>query len=104
MSMIIQFVFRPLPGADLPAVIEMAKAGAKMWKKHGAKDVSLWAVSVGETGNMAVTVPFESYADYGKCYDAMLADSDFRVWQAGLAKAGMSEWVRGNIARKIAIE
>ena len=37
----IQYVFRPNPGCDLPALIELVKEAAVLWRKHGA-DVSLW--------------------------------------------------------------
>jgi hypothetical protein len=104
MTMIAQFVFRARPGSDVSSVIESAKTGGEFWKKHGAADVSLWAVTVGEMGNLALTVAFESYSQYGKCYDAMLADVDFRKWQADLVKLGLSEWVRGNVARKIPLD
>ncbi|MDB5853538.1 MAG: hypothetical protein JWR22_1579 [Herminiimonas sp.] len=104
MTMIAQFVFKARPGSDMPSVMESAKAGGKFWKKHGAADVSLWAVTVGEMGNLALTVAFESFSAYGKCYDAMLADPDFRKWQAELVRMGLSDWVRGNVARQIPFE
>jgi hypothetical protein len=104
MSIMLQYVFKPLPGSDLARIIEHAQIAAKLWKKHGAKEVSLWNISNGEIGNLAFTVPFENYSDYGRCYDALLADPDFRKWQVDLVKAGLSEWVRSNIARRINLE
>lgn len=103
MTMIIQHVFKVRPGADMLAVIENAKVAAMPWKKHGAEP-SLWSATVGEVGNMAFTAPFASYADYGKCFDALLADPEFRKWQVDVTKAGMAEWVRTNIARQISLE
>ena len=104
MSIMLQFVFKPVPGSDLAQIIEHARAGSVLWKKHGAKEVSLWAISCGEMGNLAFTVPFDTYSDYGKCYDSLLTDPDFRRWQAESVKAGLSEWVRGNIARRVQME
>ena len=57
----IQYVFRPNPGCDLPALIELVKEAAVLWRKHGA-DVSLWSVQVGEVGNMSLAARFESSA------------------------------------------
>ena len=104
MSIVLQFVFKPVPGSDLTQIIEHARVGATLWKKHGAKEVSLWTISCGEMGNLAFTVPFDTYSDYGKCYDSLLTDLDFRRWQAELVKAGLSEWVRGNIARRVQMD
>ena len=56
MSMSLQFVFKPLPGSDIAKIIETAKVAAMLWKKHGATDASLWAVTAGDAGNMAFTV------------------------------------------------
>jgi hypothetical protein len=58
---VIQYVFRPNPGADMPALMELIKEGATLWKKHGA-DVSLWATQVGEIGNLRFVARFESSA------------------------------------------
>ena len=104
MSIVLQFVFKPVPGSDLAQIIEHAKVVARLWKKHGAKEVSLWTVSTGEMGNMAFTVPFETYSEYGKCIDALHVDPEFRKWQAESIKTGMTEWVRGNIARKVPLD
>jgi hypothetical protein len=104
MAMVAQFVYKPRPGSDMASVIETSKVAAKLWKKHGASDVSLWAVTVGEMGNLAFAVAFESFSAYGKCYDAMMGDADFRKWQAETIKGGLVEWVRGNVARKVPLD
>ena len=67
MPIVLQFVFKPVPGSDLTQIIEHAKVVSKLWQKHGAKDASLWTVYAGEMGNMVFTVPFENYSEYGKC-------------------------------------
>ena len=88
----------------MASVIKTSKVAAKLWKKHGASDVSLQAVIVGEMGNLAFTVTFESFSACGTCYDAMMGDADFRKWQADAIKGGLIEWVGGNAARKVAID
>lgn len=103
MAMIIQYVFKVRPGADIPAIVESAKVSAKLWKKHGGEP-SLWIITAGELGNMAFTVPFASYSDYGKCYDSLIADPEFIKWNADNTKAGNAEWVRTNVARQIPLD
>jgi hypothetical protein len=76
----IQFVFRPNPGSNLPAILELAKESANLWKKHGAAEVSLWVVQVGEIGNMAFIVRSESTAKLGATIDALNADPAFVDW------------------------
>jgi hypothetical protein len=57
----LQYVFAPTPGADLPALLGLIKESADLWRKHGAQ-VSVWSVQVGEVGNMA------KYAVYGRFF------------------------------------
>lgn len=104
MPMSLQFVIKPLPGSDLLKIIESAKVSAKLWKKHGATDVTLWAVTAGEVGNMAFTVQFENFTSYGASYDKLSADPEFRKWQSDVAKLGMTEWVSGNVARAVPLD
>ena len=104
MTMLLQFVFKPLPGSDLSAIVTTAKEAARLWKKHGAADASLWTVAVGEMGNLAFTVHFEDFTSYGTCYDSLLKDADFRKWQMDVVKQGMTEWVRGSVARKMSLD
>lgn len=67
---VLRYVFKPNPGADLPALIGLIKEAAGMWREHGA-EVSLWSVQVGEIGNMAFTARFESSAKLGATLDAI---------------------------------
>jgi hypothetical protein len=61
----------------------------------------LWSVAVGEIGNLAFSAEFESFAEYGKCYDALSADPVFQAWRAKNQESGVSEWVRSNLLREI---
>jgi len=69
---LVQYVFKPNPGCDMLALLESAKESAAIWRKHGAQ-VSLWSVQVGEIGNMAFTVRFDSTAKLGAALDGGLS-------------------------------
>jgi len=96
------FVFRPNPGADYKALMALVKEGAEMWRKAGAA-VSLWTISVGEVGNMVFAARFESFDGYAKCMEKLTADPAFLAWQQKNLAAGLSTWVRSNLAREIPI-
>ena len=100
MAIIVQYVFRALPGKSIDKVVENMSAGAKLWKKHGASP-RIWAVAVGEVGNFAFSAEFKSAAEYGKCYDALTADPAFQKWRATNQESGVAEWVRSNLLREI---
>lgn len=99
---VLQYVFRPNPGTNLPDLIGLIKEGAAMWRKHGA-DVSLWSVQVGEVGNMTFVARFESTAKLGATLDALNGDPNFVTWRAKNLQAGMASWVRSNQAYEIPI-
>ena len=80
----LQYVFAPTPGADLPALLGLIKESADLWRKHGAQ-VSVWSVQVGEVGNM------------------VNADPAFAAWRVKNIKAGLASWVRSNQAYEIPI-
>ena len=98
----IQFVFRPNPGSNLPTILELAKEAAGLWRKQGA-EVSLWTVQVGEIGNMAFMVRAESTAKLGTIIDALNADQAFMEWRAKSLRSGLSQWVRSNQAYEVPI-
>jgi len=98
----IQYVFRPNPGCDLPALIELVKEAAVLWRKHGA-DVSLWSVQVGEVGNMSLAARFESSAKLGATLEALNNDPAFTAFRVKNLKAGLATWVRSNQAYEIPI-
>ena len=76
---IVQYVFKPNPGSDMLALLEMIKEGAGIWRRHGA-EVSLWGVQVGEIGNIAFTARFESTAKLGATLDALNNDPAMATW------------------------
>jgi len=100
MTIAVQYVFKAIPGKSLSVLVESSKEGAALWKKHGASP-RIWAVAVGEIGNMAFTAQFESFAEYGKCYDALIADPAFQAWRIKNSELGAGEWVRSNLLREM---
>lgn len=100
MSSVIQYVYKPNPGADMQALVELTKEATALWKKHGA-EVSLWAVQVGEIGNMVFAARFESSAKLGATLDALNSDPAFSAWRAKSVKSGLASWVRSNQAYEI---
>lgn len=100
---IAQFVFRPNPGADLSEVVGLAKDAAKIWREHGAQDVNLWAVQLGEVGNLAFVVRCDSAAKLGAAIEGVNSDPAFAAWRAKSLKSGMSTWVRSNQLYEIPI-
>ena len=44
-------------------LMALVAESASIWRKHGA-EVSVWAVSTGEIGNMVFTTRYESYEAY----------------------------------------
>ena len=99
-----RYVLRPNPGADLAAIIETLKAGAALWKKHGAPNPQLWGVAAGELGNYVLTVQFENATEYAKVTDPLSADPEFRRWQANNVQSGAFEWVRSNLMRELPLD
>jgi hypothetical protein len=100
MAVVVQYVFRAVPGKSQAKLMESMKAGAALWKKHGASP-RLWSVALGETGNMAFSSEFKNVAAYGKCLDALNADPAFQAWREKNQKSGNSEWVRSNLLREL---
>ncbi len=100
MAVTAQFVFRPNPGADFKALMALVKEGAELWRKYGAT-VSLWTVSVGEVGNMVFSARFDSFDGYAKCMDRLTADPAFPAWTQKNTAAGLTTWVRSNLAREL---
>lgn len=96
-----RYVLRPNAGADLDAVLGAMKAGAALWKKHGAPSPRLWTVAAGELGNYVLTVEFGNAAEYAKVTDPLSADPEFRRWQAENARLGAFTWVRSNLMREL---
>ncbi|WP_219209140.1 hypothetical protein [Variovorax boronicumulans] len=99
---VVQYVFKPNPGASIQDLLVLIKEAAEMWRKHGA-DVSLWNVQVGEVGNMSFVVRCESASQLGTTLDALNGDPNFVAWRARNLQAGLATWVRSNQAYEIAI-
>jgi hypothetical protein len=102
MAMVVQYVVKPNPGSDLAGVIELAKESAVLWRKYGGK-VRYWSVIGGEVGNFVFSINFDTFSAYGAAVDKLGADPAFQAWQAKRAKAGLTTWVRSNIATEIEI-
>jgi len=102
MAMVAQFVVKPNPGSDLAGIIELAKESAVLWRKYGG-NVRYWSVIGGEVGNFVFSASFETFSAYGAAVDKLCADPAFQAWQAKRAKAGLTTWVRSNIATEIEI-
>ena len=94
---VVQYVSKPRPGSNLATILEIAKEAAAIWRKHGG-NVTYWSIMGGEVGNLAFTVGFESFEDYGRVLAAVFADPATAEWQAKRLKAGQSDWVRANTA------
>lgn len=97
-----QFVFRPNPGCDMPALLALVKEAAEMWRKVGA-DVSFWGVQIGEAGNLTFVARFESSAKLGAALESLNNDPAFAAWRMKNLKAGLATWVRSNQAYEIPI-
>ena len=100
MTIVVQYVFKAVPGKSLSVLVESTKEAAALWKKHGASP-RVWSVAVGEIGSLAFTAQFDSFAEYGKCFDALSADPAFQAWRAKNNESGAGEWVRSNLLREM---
>ena len=98
----LQYVFKPTPGADMAALMAHIKESADLWRKHGAQ-VSVWVVQVGEIGNLVFACRFDSSAKLGATLDAVNADPAFTAWRMKGVKSGLATWVRSNQAYEVTI-
>jgi len=101
-SVVIEYVYQANPGADMAALVALTKEATDLWKKHGAK-VSLWAVQVGEIGNMTFRAQFDSSAKLGATLDALNSDAAFNAWRTKSTQSGLARWVRSNQSYEIPI-
>lgn len=102
MPVAVQAVVKPRPGADLEQMMALMKESAELWRKHGAQ-VTCWAVNTGEIGNLVFSAMFETWDAYGKTSGAVAGDPAYMAWQAKRQKAGLTEWVRANVASQLPI-
>lgn len=102
MTVVVQYVVKAIPGVEPASIIELTKEVAVLWRKYGGK-ASFWSVAVGEVGNFVFSVSFETFSAYGAAVDKLNADPALQSWQAKRAKAGLTEWVRSNLATEIPV-
>ena len=73
-----RFIFE----SDKPEVLtEAFNEAATLWKKNGAKEVSLWRLQGTKINNFSFSVRCENMEDMGKCMDNLAEDADFAAWQ-----------------------
>ena len=70
------WVYTPKSGT-INKQIELAEKFAEIWKKYGAKEVNLYALSGAQMGNLAFTARFENAAAWGSAWDEVNQDEDF---------------------------
>ena len=61
--------------------IDHCHEAAALWKKHGAKEVSLWRLQGSKINNMSFSARCDNMEQMGKCMDGLAADQDFAAWQ-----------------------
>ena len=83
-------------------LMALVAESAAIFRKHGA-EVSVWAISTGEIGDMVFTTRYESYEALGKCSDAVYADPAYQAWSQKGVASGLSTWVRSNLVRQLPI-
>jgi len=59
--------------------------------------------SLGEIGNMVVSMHFNSYEGYARCMDRLIADPASMAWEQKNLASRLSSWVRSNLAKGIPI-
>jgi hypothetical protein len=101
-SVVIEYVYQVNPGSDTQALMALTKEATDLWKKHGAK-VSLWAVQVGDIGDMTFRAQFASSAKLGAALDALNSDDAFNAWRTKSYQSGLAQWVRSNQSYEIPI-
>ncbi|HYD94472.1 MAG TPA: hypothetical protein VEC01_04040 [Noviherbaspirillum sp.] len=103
MTIMVQWITRPIPGASLPEFIEQAKRGISFWTKYkeAGAEMSFWATTGGEWGEFVFLARFPSYAAYGACHDKMLGDPEFAAWQAAALGSGTVDLIKSSISREI---
>jgi hypothetical protein len=101
-SVALQIVSKPVPGADMGAIMSNMKEAAALWRSAGA-EVKVYTVSVGEIGNLVFTAHWGSYEAYGKSLDKMVGEQSVQALMAKINASGTAEWVRSNLVREMPI-
>jgi hypothetical protein len=81
----------------MPASLNSAAA---LWQKHGASP-RFWAVTVGESGNMAFSAEIAGMAECGKCVGALNAEKAVHAWRAKNMESGALLWFTRNLLREL---
>ena len=74
---------------------------AALWKKNGAKEVSLWRLQGTKINRFSFSVRCENMEQMGKCMDNLAADADFAAWQM---KYFGSSTIRENVIGRLVAE
>ena len=93
------WVYTPKSGT-INQQIELAEKFAEIWKKYGAKEVNLYALSGAQMGNLAFTAMFENAAAWGSAWDEVNQDEDFSEIYKSLEELGFN-WVSHITARQL---
>ena len=89
------WIYTPKSGT-INKQIELAEKFAEIWKKYGAKEVNLYALSGAQMGNLAFTARFENAA----AWDEVNQDEDFSEIYKSLEELGFN-WVSHITARQL---
>ena len=82
------WVYTPKSGT-INQQIELAKKFVEIWKKYGAKEVNLYALSGAQMGNLAFTARFENAAAWDSAWDEVNQDEDFsEIYNEAVIRAG----------------
>ena len=93
------WVYTPKSGT-INKQIELAEKFSEIWKKYGAKEVNLYALSGAQMGNLAFTARFENAAAWGSAWDEVNQDEDFSEIYKSLEELGFN-WVSYITARQL---
>jgi hypothetical protein len=74
---------------------------AVLWKKNGAKEVSLWRLQGSKINRFSFSVRCDDMEQMGKCMDNLAADADFAAWQM---KYFGSSTIKENIIGRLVAE
>ena len=71
------FIFKTNKIAKLK---ESSSEVARIWKKSGCNDITLWELGGSSIGLMALTLSFNDVQEYGTCMNKFNKDPDWLAW------------------------
>ena len=71
------FIFKP---NKISEIRHSSSEVAKIWKKSGCTDITLWELGGSSIGLMALTLTFENVAEFGACMNKFNNDPDWLAW------------------------